>query len=606
MEKHFFSTRSRLWRHFRQHYLGMIGLLLIVTFLLIAIFAPFLAASKPLYIQYAGESYFPLFRYLFYTGYYSKPLDIFYNLLIYSAPAFLLTLALPRRVRLIAQGLIIAAQIFLFFYFSMGAIRDPASNAKLNRERQKEIQTTISSDLKLASLSALYTSFPKPPDWKEDLHYMNTYAKLNLVTTYQLRKKQHERLLKQVKGYSKPIPSLWQINVTNQNEEKVRLQKYLENNRKRYLKYKAWFLYFASLCPMEVLPEEQAGLISIQLSDFSFQQPRQIFLSFKEWGHNSFGSLNTIAFANCSTWLPKLNLLITKMRIIVSGYESAEGKLTYIEERTQWLENENAKIGFQVWPLLRTFHWEDDAGGDQNLNRYVRWWELTRTNRKDLAAALIFGTRIALAVGFVATSISLLIGIPFGSLAGYYGGSIDIALSRLLEIWQSLPIFFMLLLIVAMLQIKSIFLVIAAIGAFGWPVFSLYTRGEFFKQRNLPYVEACHAQGFSSPYIMFFHILPNAFPPVLTLVPFAIMGAITSEASLAFLGLGEEGSCSWGVLMDEARRVFPEESYLLWPPAILFTLLLVGIALIGDALRDALDPRISHADEPDPEPIKQV
>jgi peptide/nickel transport system permease protein len=91
--------------------------------------------------------------------------------------------------------------------------------------------------------------------------------------------------------------------------------------------------------------------------------------------------------------------------------------------------------------------------------------------------------------------------------------------------------------------------------------------------------------------IIFSHILPNAIPPLLTLLPFAIMGAITSEAGLSFLGLGEEGSCSWGVLMDEGRTAFPGESYLLWPPAILLTVLLIAIALVGDGLRDALDPK---------------
>ena len=98
--------------------------------------------------------------------------------------------------------------------------------------------------------------------------------------------------------------------------------------------------------------------------------------------------------------------------------------------------------------------------------------------------------------------------------------------------------------------------------------------------------------GFPDSYIMFSHILPNAIPHVLTLLPFAMMGAITSEAGLSFLGLGEEGSCSWGVLMDEGRSAFPSESYLLWPPAILLTILLVAIAMVGDSFRDALDPKM--------------
>jgi peptide/nickel transport system permease protein len=274
------------------------------------------------------------------------------------------------------------------------------------------------------------------------------------------------------------------------------------------------------------------------------------------------------------------------------AYREAIASLKYLAEKRQWLEEENKKIEFEVMPLIRHFHWEDDAGGEQSMNLLLPWWELTRINRKDLSAALIFGVRISLVVGIMAVFIAMLIGIPVGSMAGYYGGKFDILVCRLLEVWESMPTFFMLLLVVAITQSKSIFIVIAVVGIFGWTGFSRYIRGEFFKQRNLPYVEACHALGFRDSRIMFSHILPNAIPPVLTLLPFAIMGAITSEAGLSFLGLGEEGSCSWGVLMDEGRTAFPGESYLLWPPAILLTLLLIAIALVGDALRDAIDPKM--------------
>lgn len=166
---------------------------------------------------------------------------------------------------------------------------------------------------------------------------------------------------------------------------------------------------------------------------------------------------------------------------------------------------------------------------------------------------------------------------------------------RLLEVWESMPTFFMLLMSVAILQSKSIFLVIGMIGIFGWTGFSRFIRGEFLKQKNLSYVEACHAVGYPTSWIIFKEIMPNAISPIITLLPFAIMGAITSEAGLSFLGLGEEGSTSWGVLMDEGRRAFPAESYLLWPPAILLTILLVAIALVGDAIRDELDPKLKQS-----------
>ena len=188
-------------------------------------------------------------------------------------------------------------------------------------------------------------------------------------------------------------------------------------------------------------------------------------------------------------------------------------------------------------------------------------------------------------------AMQMTIGIPIGASAGYYGGTFDIITLRLIEIWEAMPTFFMLLMVVAILQSKSIFLVVTVLGFFGWTGYSRFIRGEVLKQRNLSYVEACRAMGFHDRKIIFSNILPNAIPPVLTMLPFSVMGAITSEAGLSFIGLGEEGSCSWGVLMDEGRLAFPGESYLLWPPAIALTILLIALALVGDAMRDSIDPR---------------
>jgi len=273
-------------------------------------------------------------------------------------------------------------------------------------------------------------------------------------------------------------------------------------------------------------------------------------------------------------------------------YESVQQEKAVMEQKRAWVEQEKAKVSWMIMPLVRTFHWEDDAGGEQDLNKYIAWWELTRINRKDFVAALIFGIRISLVVGIMAVGVALAIGVPIGAMAGFYGGRIDMIVFRLLEIWESMPTLFMVLLVVAVTQTKSIFLVITVLGIFGWTGFCRFVRGEVLKQRNLPYVDACRAIGFGDSRIIFSHVLPNAIPPLLTLLPFSIMGAITGEAGLSFLGLGEEGSCSWGVLMDEGRSAFPGESYLLWPPAIFLSLLLVAIALVGDAFRDAFDPKM--------------
>lgn len=450
-----------------KHPLGFMGALIVILFILMGLYAPFLASSKPIAIYYDHELYFPLFRYLFFQGFFTKPLDIFFNLLMFTLPVALFFWKKPKLLAAIA-----IFQLAVFVCILTFGVKDPASNRELALARQKNSPTT----------------------WADELKSMNPYARLNLVVRTILRKNQDDQLKSLLKV--EHVSSLYSKELENQNEKIQRLQ--VEGN--------------------------------------------------------------TL-------------------------------ELNFIKDKNQWLSEQIPKVSWMMMPLIRPFHWEDDAGGEQALNQYLPWWDLTRVNRKDLAAALFFGVRISLVVGFLAVGLALLLGVPIGAFAGYYGGVFDILVSRLIEIWESMPTFFMLLLVIAVMQSKSIFIVITVIGFFGWTGFSRYIRGEFFKQRNLGYVEAGRAIGYPDRRIIFKHILPNAIPPLLTLLPFAIMGAVTSEAGLSFLGLGEEGSCSWGVLMDEGRSAFPGEAYLLWPPAIFLTIFLISIALIGDALRDFLDPK---------------
>lgn len=485
------------WQQYKKHRLGYLALLVVLCFCCVGIYAPFLASSKPLVVIYDGTVYFPLFRYLFYPEFFSKRLDLFFNLLIFTFPLMVFC-CYSRRVKSKGKWLlgICAAQLLLFLYVCYRPVEDPAGDPQLARQHNEAIK--------------------QHPDasWNFELRYMNSYAKLNLLLRYRSLKEQHRHL----SAALKKDPHTLFYTIRQHDEEKLERQKKLIEN-------------------------------------FQGQFPQNI---------------------------QHLNAL--------------KAESAYIIERRKWLETESAKLHFVAMPLLSPFHWEDDAGGSQSLNQELPWWELTRINRKDLLAALIFGVRISLVVGLLAVAIALFLAIPIGAISGYYGGTIDIIVCRLIEIWEAMPTFFMLLMAVAIIQSKSIFIVIAIIGFFGWTGFSRFLRGEFFKQRNLPYVEACMALGYSNRYIMFIHILPNAIPPVLTLLPFAIMGAISSEAGLSFLGLGEEGSCSWGVLMDEGRSAFPGESNLLWPPAILLTTLLVAIALVGDALRDTFDPKMHKAE----------
>jgi peptide/nickel transport system permease protein len=297
-----------------------------------------------------------------------------------------------------------------------------------------------------------------------------------------------------------------------------------------------------------------------------------------------------ILFRSKMAWILLICIqLAVSYYVIVTGvrnpaFQSQEVNVYAEINQTLKETPQSSRIDYRVMPLFSPYHWEEDPG--EGVKGYT-----PRINGKDLTSALIFGTRISLVVGILACGIALIIGLPIGAYSGYYGGRFDLVVCRFIEIWESMPAFFMLLFAVAILQSKSIFIVITLIALFGWTGFSRYMRGECLKQRALAYVEAGRAIGYSDTQLLFNEILPNAIAPIITLLPFAIMGAISSEAGLSFLGLGEEGSTSWGVLMDEGRSAFPARAYLLWPPAILLTILLVAIALVGDALRNILDPK---------------
>lgn len=558
MHKKHYSYWQAIWRQYKHHRLGLFALGIVIIFCLVGVYAPFLASSKPLVVQYEGTWYFPLFRYLFFSGFYSKYLDIFYNLLIFTLPLFVASWMLFKsKKRRLAMMAIALFQIGMFSYLVIRVPDDPAANPALNIKRQEELQKYLAAQ----RLNPLFTP-PLLPNWERELTFLTPYAKLNLILQYQQWQNQDRRLNVYQEAYAQgalakgkkdlAIPSLWHFNQLREQQALDDQKRVVESLEKSYLKNQALWNQFFDKCQSDCekainqLPiKEKEGLI--------------------------------------------------KAKAQINQYEKAKAQIKYSQDRRNWLEAQVKKLRFEIMPLIRPYHWEDDVGGEQDLNQYISWWELTRINRKDMVAALIFGIRISLSVGLLAIGLALLIGVPLGAIAGYYGGKVDILLYRLIEIWESMPTFFMLLMVVAFLQSKSIFLVIGIIGLFGWTNFSRFIRGEFFKQKQLPYVEACHALGFSNSRIMFIHLLPNAIPPLLTLIPFAVMGAITSEAGLSFLGLGEEGSSSWGVLMDEGRSAFPSESYLLWPPAILLTILLVSIAIVGDTMRDVLDPKMHAA-----------
>ena len=217
-------------------------------------------------------------------------------------------------------------------------------------------------------------------------------------------------------------------------------------------------------------------------------------------------------------------------------------------------------------------------------------WLGCDTQGQDVFTRLLFGTRISLTIGLVAVGLYVLIGIFFGGLAGYYGGWVDLAISRLIEVMICFPTLFLILTIIAVFDTRSIFLIMGAIGFVGWPGVARLVRGEFLRQRNLDYVTAAKAQGLPERRILFRHVLPNCLGPVLVSATFGIAGAILTESGLAFLGLGDKNAPSWGEMLTNGRVSLAWHLILVPGTAIFFVVTVFN--LLGEGLRDALDPKL--------------
>ena len=210
---------------------------------------------------------------------------------------------------------------------------------------------------------------------------------------------------------------------------------------------------------------------------------------------------------------------------------------------------------------------------------------------RDLLAGLIHGSRISLSVGFVAAGVAVLIGVLLGSIAGYYGGTTDILIMRFVEIMTNMPTFFLIIVIVAIYG-SSIWYVMLAIGLTGWTTDAKLVRGEVLKVRGMEYILAANSVGLPNKRIIFRHVLPNAIAPVLVSGAFAIASAILTEASLSFLGFGVKATTvTWGSLINLAREASNAWWLAIFPGVMIF-LSVVAYNLIGEGLRDALDPRL--------------
>jgi microcin C transport system permease protein len=213
---------------------------------------------------------------------------------------------------------------------------------------------------------------------------------------------------------------------------------------------------------------------------------------------------------------------------------------------------------------------------------------------RDLLAQLVYGFRVSVLFGLALTAIGVLLGVLTGAIQGYFGGKTDLAFQRFIEIWGSMPELYLLIIFSAVFA-PSVALLLVLLSLFGWMGLSDYVRAEFLRNRQMDYVRAARALGVGNGRIMWRHILPNSMTPVVTFLPFRMSAAILALTSLDFLGLGvPPGTPSLGELLSQGKANLDAWWISLSTFAVLVVTLLL-LTFMGDALRDALDPRKAAA-----------
>jgi microcin C transport system permease protein len=217
-------------------------------------------------------------------------------------------------------------------------------------------------------------------------------------------------------------------------------------------------------------------------------------------------------------------------------------------------------------------------------------WLGTDGNGRDVFARLLYGFRVSMLFALALTIVGTLLGIITGAIQGYFAGKIDLSFQRFIEIWGSLPELYLLIIFAAVFE-PSLWLLLALLSAFGWMGLSDYVRAEFLRNRQMDYVRAARALGLSHWQIITRHVLPNSMTPVVTFIPFRMSGAVLALTSLDFLGLGvPPGTPSLGEMLSQGKNNIDAWWISLSTFAVLVITLLL-LTFMGDALRDALDPR---------------
>ena len=220
---------------------------------------------------------------------------------------------------------------------------------------------------------------------------------------------------------------------------------------------------------------------------------------------------------------------------------------------------------------------------------------------RDQMTRIMYGGRLSLAVGIVATLVSFLIGVSYGATAGYFGGRIDNLMMRFVDVMYAIPYMFLVIILLVMvdgfkaqtgIQISTVYLLFVALGAVQWLTMARIVRGQVLSLRKKEFVEAAHSIGVSNTSIIFRHLIPNALGPIIVYATLTVPAVMLEEAFLSFLGLGVQApEASWGTLIADGAQTMSVYPWMILYPGLFLGVTLFSLNFLGDGLRDALDPQ---------------